>query len=93
VGGHREEDEDVSVLSEIQAERKRQDEKWGGAGHDDEHDAQDWLDFIAERRTELMRYLTQDDDRAFNRLYRRYMVEIAALSVAAIESHDRRTRG
>lgn len=80
----------MSVLNEIQEERNRQDEKWGGAGHDDEHDHQDWLDFIAERRTELMRCITQEDDRAFNRLYRRYMVEIAALAVAAVESHDRK---
>lgn len=75
----------MSIFNEISKERRRQDEKWGGPKHDDEHSTADfcrwiknyagWADQMADMRS---------FDKARNRL-----VQIAALAVAAIESIDR----
>lgn len=68
------------VLNEVKVERVRQDLKWGGPTHDDTHGQTDWLDFIYVR--------TRDDTPA---PYRKRMLQIAALAVAAIEAEDRKT--
>ena len=70
------------VLGKIAAERGRQDQKWGGPDHDDEHRWFDWLNFIREH-TEKARTVT-DPMR-----YRQRLVEVAALAAAAIQALDR----
>jgi hypothetical protein len=67
------------VYGDIRAERARQDAKWGGPEHDDEHDILDWVGFVHEH-AERARW----DD------YRQQMLRVAALAVAAIQSHDRK---
>lgn len=68
------------VLAEVVAERDRQDAKWGGPEHDDTHHAFEFFGFISERC-------------ALSSLHvRRRLVEIAALAVAALESHDRKEK-
>ncbi len=72
---------DNTIYSEIQTERNQQDVRYGGAEHDDTHSKDDWASFIQEH-----------NDRAFNETGadRRYeLIRVAALAVAAIESHDR----
>lgn len=69
-------------VAEIAAERQRQDAKWGGPQHDDEHDQAEWEQFIIERLAELGPCADT---------FRHRMLEIAALAVAAMESHDRKT--
>ena len=71
------------VLNQIIAERRRQDSQWGGAGHDDEHGPSDWLGFLKEHRDRAAKTVKDSD------AYRHRLVVIAALAVAAIESHDR----
>jgi len=71
----------AGVLSEIEEERKAQDAKWGGSSHDDTHSQADWRNFIRLRLTEVAMHPHK---------YRQNMIEIAALAVAAIESHDRK---
>lgn len=75
----------MSVIEEVQAERERQDEQWGGPDHDDEHSAEKWCDLVYEylSRAWQTRHLQPSDG------YRKRMVQVAALAVAAIESHDR----
>jgi len=68
------------VLDEVAAEREHPDAKWGGPSHDDEHPRQVWLRLINTR--------VWSDTLE----YRRKMVEIAALAVAAIEANDRGRR-
>jgi hypothetical protein len=73
------------VLNEVQAERYRQDDKWGGEEHDDKHSHGDFVEFIY---TKLMRandaiLTTQRPEQ------RRRMVQLAALAVANIERIDR----
>jgi hypothetical protein len=75
----------MSVYDEIQAERARQDDKWGGPEHDDQHDFHTWLRLLGER-SGLARLCLGSEDPAN---YRRYLVQIAALAVAAAESFDR----
>ena len=68
------------IAHEILQERLRQDEKWGGPEHDDEHTRNDWLNFIAERA---------NDFRGSGNQYRQTLIKIAELSWAEIESFDR----
>lgn len=75
----------VEVLTEVANERDRQDEKWGGPGHDDTHDSDDWVHFIELRCVRALQAKTGVS-------YRVRMVQIAALAVAAIQSFDRKAR-
>lgn len=70
----------MSVYEEIKQERARQDKEWGGPRHDDTHSEFHWRDFIQEH-VQRSRSLGA---------YRRQMIRVAALAVAAIESYDRR---
>lgn len=80
------------VFFDIVAERIRQNEQWGGPGHDDEHAAADWLRFVVTQAVKAREgclddnYLIAVDPEG----YRARLVKIAALAVAAIESHDRK---
>ncbi len=70
------------VLQDVEWERDEQNQKWGGAGHDDQHGPRDWAAFITE-------HLGKALDARDARTYRRRMVEVAALAVAAVETVDR----
>lgn len=74
------------VLYSIECERDRQDKQWGGSKHDDEHNRDDWFEFVqwqidkhkslpGMQRIEQSRYA---------------LVKIAALAVRGIESIDRK---
>lgn len=73
------------ILSEVIAERQAQDAEHGGPDYDDCHSPNDWCAI-------LIRHLGLScSDRAETdfRRYRRQMVRVAALAVAAVEAHDR----
>lgn len=72
--------EKTSVYTEIFDERVRQDSKWGGPDHDDQHSVSDFVTFII-----------QHAKRAESENSRRQLVRVAALAVAAIESMDRKS--
>jgi hypothetical protein len=67
-----------SIYREIDDERAAQDAKWGGPEHDDGHCRGEWIGFIRGHLRMLDR-----------RTFRRQMIRVAALAVAAIEAHDR----
>jgi hypothetical protein len=71
-----------AVLNEIRAERQYQDSIWGGPEHDDTNTERNWADYIVE-------YLSGLSPRTQHKGFRERMVKVAALAVAAIESHDR----
>lgn len=71
------------VYLEIGAERIRQDQQWGGPGHDDQHSRWDWRLFI-----ENQSILSIGNDVSPIGFQQR-MIKVAALSVAAIESSRR----
>ena len=74
-----------TVLEEITRERARQELKWGGPEHDDTHSRADWINLIDER----LAYPEEADECAE---YRKDMIEIAALAIAAVESLDRKDK-
>lgn len=86
------------IVGEITDERALQDAKWGGAAHDDKHTPYDWHRFIVEHASKAIAVLPAADlrslppvaQRAYITEYRRHMIEVAALAVAAIESLDRK---
>lgn len=72
-----------AVLSDIAVERLKQDVRWGGSGHDDTHGSHDWLAFILKHSGRAVTW-------PFNlATFRRQMVRVAALAIAAIEWSDR----
>lgn len=71
------------VLEDIMNERARQDAKWGGPEHDDEHTMAEWFSFILARAACPTGYVPKHD--------RKIAVEMAALAIAAIESFDRKS--
>lgn len=75
------------VLFDVEKERQRQNDKWGGAEHDDHHTTAEFVQLIEDyagwaRTMAGMNSL----DKARNRL-----IQVAALAVAAVESIDRKT--
>lgn len=73
----------ADVVDEIWMERQRQDERWGKE-HDAAHTRTDWSWLLQARLAEALDPAT-DDAR-----YRRLLTEVAAITVAAAEVHDRR---
>jgi hypothetical protein len=71
------------IFNEIEAERHAQDQKWGGPDHDDRHGSYDWVAFVAR---DLGLAVTRPWDAGE---FRRRMLRVASLAVAAIEWADR----
>ncbi len=75
----------ISLCYEIEQERYRQDKQWGGSNHDDKHGENDWLVI-------LMRHLglaANDEAEEVPERFRRQLVRVAAIALAALESYDR----
>lgn len=75
----------IEVLTQVANERDRQDERWGGPGHDDTHDGQDWVHLVEVRCVKALQAKS-------GHAYRERMVQVAALAVAAVQSFDRKPR-
>jgi hypothetical protein len=71
--------------AEICGERMLQDKKWGGPTHDDTHTQMDWTQFIIDKVQQSIMPASHGDDAE----WRRRMVQIAALALAAVQSYDR----
>lgn len=74
------------IYREVDGERDRQDAQWGGAEHDDEHQGSDFVRFVREHTD---RARTAINTGALDE-FRKQLVEVAALAVAAVESLDRK---
>lgn len=75
------------VLDEVDLERERQDDKWGGAEHDDELSPEYFVQLIQDYAgwSRVMAGMGSMQK------YRRRMVQVAALAVASVEAVDRAT--
>lgn len=84
----------ATIIHQVIEERTRQDKQWGGPPHDDYHSRRDWVGFIEEhaerarkscaKKTGSRSLEAKDPDE-----YRKQLVEIAALAIAAVAAHDR----
>lgn len=75
------------VMNEIATERERQNKKFGGPDADDQRKApQDWCNDIEA----YIAWARQMDRMGSPDKYRRRMMQVAALAVAACESFDRK---
>lgn len=70
------------AIEDIKEERRYQDKKWGGSDHDDTETEDSWQKYITEYANAQGRSQSYD--------FRKRMVKVAALALAAIESHDRK---
>lgn len=74
------------ILAQVHNEREAQDDKWGGADHDDRHKPGDWTRFIVRQ----LGAAEEGIDVHHWDEWRRQMVQVAALAVAALETIDRK---
>lgn len=79
-------DFEKTIYGKIMSERERQDTKWGGAKHDDEHSCEDWAVYLMQYSDRLL-HVNEYVDRTRAKAI---LIKIAALAVAAHESLDRR---
>jgi hypothetical protein len=75
------------IMSEIRAERERQDQIHGGPAHDDANDEADWVLFIRNHAREAEAEFSHSKKGLAD--YRRRLVQTAALAVAAIQALER----
>jgi len=68
-------------LNDIGIERAKQDIKWGGPEHDDQHGVLDWVALIAVQLEKVMKPGADFNQR---------MIKIAALAIAAMEANSRK---
>ena len=74
-----------SVLDEVSKERAIQDAQWGGAAHDDKHTEPEWIAILARH----LGLAANDEAEEEPTRFRRQMVRLAAVAVAAVEAFDR----
>jgi hypothetical protein len=75
----------MNVLDEVGAERESQDARWG-AFHDDHHTTVEWWLLLRERNSKIRKAVEIGNYVDL----RKQLVIMAALSIAAIESMDRK---
>lgn len=80
---------DDPAIEEIVAERIRQDLQWGGPEHDDGHEAVDWEIILRKHVQRLTRSSAAEPTSD----YRDRLIKIAAIALAAAQSHDRKAKG
>lgn len=72
------------IIGLVRIERQRQDEKYGGPKHDDEHSPEDWIRYIFDHASRARSAI--DDDAS---VYVYQLVRVAALAFAALEAYYR----
>ncbi len=73
----------MRTLDEIEDERSSQNITWGGDKHDDQHSSHDWVAYITRHTGKAVMWPWA------SQTFRKQMVRVAALAVAAIEWCDR----
>lgn len=80
------EGDEMSIYEEVKLERDRQDGKWGGPEHDDQHSTADFCRYIQNYTA----WADQMADMGSPEKARRRLLQVAALATAAVESIDRK---
>ena len=76
----------MKIYDEIQQERDLQDQKWGGTVHDDKHTSHDWVAYLVKHVGLAVHWPFSVEG------FRRQMIRVAALAVAATAWCDRQTK-
>jgi hypothetical protein len=76
----------MRIAAEVRERRAEQDKQWGGPKHDDEHFPADWVRYIRKAARQAMTREVPQEAEGFED----YMLDVAALAVAAIESSRRK---
>jgi hypothetical protein len=76
----------LRIAAEVRERRAEQDKQWGGPKHDDEHFPADWVRYIRKAARQAMTREAPQEAEGFED----YMLDVAALAVAAIESSRRK---
>jgi hypothetical protein len=100
-------DPQIRIMARVYNHRKFQDAQWGGPTHDDMHSVFDWTSFMGHQVDLMFEYLGanqlygyKDQEESFkefcaNPVHAKQLIErfekIAALSIAAIESLERKS--
>lgn len=71
---------------EVEAECQRQVELWGGEAHDDGLDPYDWCRILIRHAVKAEMALSEDR----NDEWRGRVVQVAAIAMSALRSHDRK---
>lgn len=77
-----------TIIAKVLNERIAQDQQWGGPDHDDTHTPTDWVAILS-RHVGLSAMDAGQIDPA---IWRRQMIRVAAVAIAALESFDRLNR-
>lgn len=75
--------ETKKIIKDINEERTKQDDKWGGPEHDNMHNSHDWVAFITKHLGKSVMWPWDGVK------FRHQMVRVAALAIAAIAWYDR----
>lgn len=75
----------LNILSEVHNERNRQDDKWGGAEHDDKHSIAEFVQLIKD----YSGWARVMGNMGSILKARKRLIQVAALAVATIEAIDR----
>ena len=83
-----------SILAEVSAERDYQDSRFGGAEVDDrENGFMEWVGYVAKYSTSWFPGGFAPWSNETGLAFRKSMVKVAALAVAAVEQFDRKNSG
>ena len=85
----RDHDQVTELLRSVYDEMARQDDKWGGAEHDDQHPTQTFCGWI-QNYAGWAAQMSDGCGTEGRTKARRRLVQVAALAVAAVESIDRK---
>lgn len=77
------------IYAQIVSERMRQDNQWGEQNHDPVY----WVGILAEELGEVAKEAIEEHLRDTSSQYRKELLHLAAVAVAAIEALDRRWNG
>ena len=75
------------VIAEVRAERERQDKRWGGVEHDQEHSVTDWVSLLSERLGKVSEIIMASHEYKPGSTRMR-VVQLVAVAVAWLETDN-----
>lgn len=76
----------LQILDQVEEERRRQDKKWGGPDHDDQHTFDEMMKFLGDK----VDFAVAEFDNGSYSQSRKRMIQVSALAVAMVEYIDRK---